>query len=263
MGRALAFTGSTIALVASAQMLPILIPPLLVAEFYTATKLAFKEYKDSPFITMKQGKYTKVYQSVFRPELINEMRELDTREKLGYLQMQTLIGISKFDNKDRRGKPITLRTESHGVIVKTLKALSEAGYLQNFEEHSVKNKRVILPKLAFSNLGVNNKVPIHDMSFQISDKTMDFDDEEFKKMFPMVFAKRGILASKGYRIVKDANSKIQVERSKDMGKSKKSLMRDFKDRLSAGISQRKQNEFAKEIEEKNTEHIAENGNRGR
>jgi len=263
MGYALAFAGSTVALVASAQMLPILIPPFLAAEFYTVTKLAFKEYKDSPFVTMKQGKYTKVYQSVFRPDLINEMRGLDTREKLGYLQLQTLIGISKFDNKDKKGNPITLRTQSHGVIVKTLKALNEAGYLQNFEEHSVKNKRVILPKLAFSNSEINNKVPIHDMSFQISDKPIDFEDEEFKKMFPMVFSKRGVLASQGYKIMKDDNSEIQIAHAEEECETKKGLMKKFKNRLSAGISQRKQNEFAKEKEVKNITHTSENRNRGR
>lgn len=64
---------------------------MVVAEAYTACKLLFKEYKGSPFVTSKLGKYTQIYQSVFRTNLIREMRDLDTREKLGYLQMQALV----------------------------------------------------------------------------------------------------------------------------------------------------------------------------
>lgn len=149
---------------------------------------------------------------------------------------------------------MTFRTTSHGIIVKTLKALNESGYIQNFSEHSIKKRRVIAPKLAFANLDINKKVAMHDMSFQISDKPMDFEDEEFRRKFPMVFSKRGILASQRYRITKDENSEIQIEHLKEKGNMGKQNLSDrvsnFRKSLSANISQEKQSEFSKEFGDK-------------
>lgn len=49
------------------------------------------------------------------------------------------------------------------------------------------------------------------MTFQKTDKRIDFDNPEFRKRFPMVFSKRGILAKQGYEILKDENGVLTID----------------------------------------------------
>lgn len=109
----------------------------------------YKSYKDLAFIARKVKGNVKIYQDVVRPDLFSKLKGLDTREKLGFLQLQALVGMTKFDAVDKKGRPITLETDSHGIIRKTFQALSELGYLQNYEEKYVKDSSLIMEKLAF------------------------------------------------------------------------------------------------------------------
>lgn len=143
----------------------------------------------------------KIYQDAVRPDLFSKLKGLDTREKLGFLQLQALVGMTKFDSVDKKGRPITLETDSHGIVRKTFQALSELGYLQNYEEKYVKDSLLIIEKLAFGNIGIGEKIQMYNMRFQKADKKIDFEDPEFRKRFPMVFSKRGILAKQGYEIL--------------------------------------------------------------
>lgn len=125
--------------------------------------------------------------------------------------------MTKFDTYDKKGNPQTIETDSHGIIRNTFQKLSELGYLQNYNEKHIKDSRLILPKLAFANTEINKKVPIYNMTFQKSLNQIDFEDPNFRKMFPMVFSKRGILAKRGYTLKKDAEGRIEI----DYGKGRK------------------------------------------
>lgn len=85
----------------------------------------YTSYKDLAFIARKKGKNMKIYQDAVRPDIFKIIKGLDTREKLGFLQLQALVGMTKFEQVDRRGNPITLETDSHGIIRKTFQALNE------------------------------------------------------------------------------------------------------------------------------------------
>lgn len=195
--------------------------PLAAIEMYTAQKVLnntlYTSFKDLAFIARKKGKNIKIYQDVERPDIFKLIRGLDKREKLGFLQLQALVGMTKFDAKDKNGDLQTIETDSHGIIRNTFQKLSELGYLQNYNEKYLRDSKLILPKLAFANGQINKNVPIYNMTFQRTDKPIDFDDPEFRKMFPMVFSKRGILAKRGYTIKKDAEGRLEI----DYGKGKK------------------------------------------
>lgn len=138
-----------------------------------------------------------------RPDIFQKLRGLDTREKLGFLQLQALVGMSKFEIYDKNGNLITLETDSHGMIRNTFQKLNELGYLQNYQERYLKDSHLLLPKLAFANTDIGKKTSIYNMTFQRTEKSIDFEDPNFQKMFPMVFSKRGILAKRGYQIKRD------------------------------------------------------------
>ena len=176
----------------------------------------YKSFKDLAFIAKKNGENTKIYQDVLRPDIFRKIIGFDNREKLGFLQLQALVGICKFDVNDRNGNPLTLETDSHGIIRNTFLKLNELGYIQNYEEKHIKDSRLILPKLAFANNDISKKISIYNMKFQRTSKNIDFEDPKFRKMFPMVFSQRGILAKRGYEIVIDEDGipKIEYNRKK-------------------------------------------------
>lgn len=248
--------GSTVALCGSMAFMPALALPMLGLSLYTAQKFLnetmYTSYKDLAFIVRKKGQNMKIYQDAVRPDLFREIQKLDSREKLGFLQLQALVGLTKFDGLNKNGNPITLETDSHGPIRKAFQTLAELGYLQNYEESHLKQSRLIIPKLAFANTDIRKKVDIYNMKFQRTDKEIDFEDEKLRRMFPMVFAKRGLIAKKGYNITRDENGAYTIEyhKKKDSVKTEEPELpqeETIRDRVKADISEKAQNEFVKEF----------------
>ena len=198
----------------SVAVFPPLAVPFLATTLYTSQKLLnntyYKSFKDLAFIARKNKDSIKIYQDVLRPDIFKILTGLDKREKLGFLQLQTLVGMTKFDAYTNTGNPLTLQTDSHGIVRKTFQKLTELGYLQNYEETYLKETGLLLPKLAFSNFDLKTKTSMYNMRFQRTEKVIDFDDPEFKKMFPMVFAQRGILGKQGYEIQKKENGEFFI-----------------------------------------------------
>lgn len=153
------------------------------------------------------------------------------------MQLQALVGITKFDAKTNSKNPITIQTDSHGIIRNTFLKLAELGYLQNYEETKLKDRYLVLPKLAFGNTDIKTKVPIYNMRFQRTDKPIDFKDPEFQKMFPMVFAKRGILEKCNYEIERKENGEYVINYSKKTPKiHPKKEEESLRDSVKSGIS---------------------------
>lgn len=200
------------------------------------------------FIARKNKDSIKIYQDVLRPDIYKLLAELDKRQKLGFLQLQTLVGMTKFDSNTNNGNPIIIQTDSHGIIRKTFQKLAELGYLQNYEETYLKDSYLLLPKLAFGNTDINTKVPIYNMRFQRTEKAIDFDDSNFQKMFPMVFAQRGILGKQGYEIQKKENGEIFINYKKRKSKeptTKKSP--SIRDTIKQPISLESQRNYVQQI----------------
>lgn len=163
--------------------------------------------------------------------------------------------MSKFDGLDKKGSPITLETDSHGPIRKTLIKLSELGYIQNYEERQIGTKRLIIEKLAFANGDIKKKIDMYNMKFQRTEKAIDFEDETLRRAFPGVFGQRGLIARQGYNITRDENGTLQIEYPKKKDRklvevTKSAKEETLKDRVKVDISQKEQSEFTKSFLEK-------------
>ena len=215
LGSSLIFGTSTIAFVASATTFPWLSLPLLGTSLYTGQKVLnntlYKSFKDLAFVARKKGNNMYIEQDVLRPDIFRLVRGLDTREKLGFLQLQTLIGMTKFDANDKNGNPLTLETISHGMVRNTFQKLNELGYIQNYQEQHTKDRKLMFAKLAFANLDFMKNTSMFKMTFQRTNKPIDFEDPDFRRMFPMVFGKNGLLAKKGYTIVMNQDGSTSID----------------------------------------------------
>lgn len=244
--------------------LPIAIPLYLTA-VYSASRAVFdtfyKTYEDLAFMARKHGDNIKIFQDVARLDLTRKITSLeDKMDKASFLQLQALVGLSRFNPKDKNGERITFETDSHDVVKRVIQKLESKGYLQNYEEKELKKSRLILPKLAFGNTDLKEKIQIYNMKFQLSDKEIDFESPEIRKMFPGVFGKRGIIAKEGYKIERDEEGtpyinygkrKKKIETTENRGEQRKD--KGLKERINSGISQEEQLKYVIGVIEKNGE----------
>lgn len=155
--------------------------------------------------------------------------------------------------------------------MKTFQTLNELGYLQNYEEKFLKESRLILPKLAFGNTKINKKAKIYNMKFQRTDKPIDFENPEFRKMFPAVFAKRGVLAKQGYEIAKDEEGKLSINykaKKKEVSKGEDEKTesniqgtRNLREELNTHISQEQQADVVRQFMQRRNNQNIENDKR--
>ena len=171
--------------------------------------------------------------------------------------------MSKFDRTDRKGNPITIETDSHGIVRKTFKKLSELGYIENYQETFKKKSLLLLPKLAFANGNIGDKTDIFNMQFQKSEKVLDFEDENLRRMFPMVFSKRGILETAGYTLESQENGEVSINYNKEKRKANKKMAKEVartnevetQEGEKQGIKERYKSDLSLEEQKARTEQI--------
>lgn len=269
VGTSLALATSLIASGASAVFFPVLTPAFIGTTIYSYKKFRDNTgyaFKDLAFVGKNKKGTIKIEQDLLRPDIYRLLKGLDNREKLGFLQLQALVGMTKFDINDKQGKPITLETDSHGIIRNTLQKLSELGYLQNYEEKHLKDRKLVLAKLAFSNNNFSQLVPMYNMKFQKTGKQIDFDDPEFRKMFPLVFSKRGILARQGYMIERNEEGipTIKYGEKRKNGVHNENIQNEnkFREEIEVDISPEEQNKMVERfIKEQKSRQIQIEQNR--
>ena len=77
-------------------------------------------------------------------------------------------------------------------------------YYDENQEQFKKDSRLIIPKLAFGNVkGLDEKVQMYDISFNLSNKELDITSQELQKSFPIVFGRKGLIQKRGYEIIPD------------------------------------------------------------
>lgn len=235
---------------------PILIPAGALA-LYSGNKLAnniyYTDFKDLAFVGRKHGNNVKIYQDVVRPDIFSELIGMDKREKIAFLQLQALVGLTKFDRLGKNGEPMTIETDSHGVIRRTFQKLSEQGYLENYQEKFLKKSPLVLPKLAFGNTDLRSQADIYNMRFQKTEKAIDFDNPEFKKLFPMIFTKRGLLAREGYTIERGENGELSInyntkQRREAAKEAKRERKQEKREKLAQETTERTTKEASRENE---------------
>ena len=217
LGSGILAFGFCIGIVASGAIAPILIAPMMVGSVFSMQNFLnntkYTSYKDLAFITAKHKGNTKIYQDVTRIDMTSKIRDLSDTEKVGFMQLQTLIGLTKFKPIDKKGREITFETDTHSINQKTFRKLQELGYIKDYEEKYLKNTRLVLPKLAFGNIkGMKKKVKIYNVKFKLTGKPVNLDDADLRRYFPMVFGeKNGIIAKKGYNFIKEQDGILTID----------------------------------------------------
>ena len=170
--------------------------------------------------------------------------------------------MSKFGNVDEKGRPLLLETDTHGVVRKTLMKLEKLGYIEDYSENLKRSSRLILPKLAFANTDFKEKTDIYNIKFQRTEKPMDLENSELRRMFPGVFGTRGIINSQGYNIKYGENGELVIDYGKGKPKTKEPLMQEqdksseqrepsLRERVKADISLEEQRDFVNQVIEEN------------
>lgn len=209
--------GFGVATVASIAAMPVLAVPVLAGLAYNGQKLLnntmYKGHKDLAFVTRKGHNNTvKIFQDWTRSDITKNIRDYSNIEKAGFMQLQAIIGLSKFEREDKKGNILTYSTVSHGITRKTFKRLTELGYIENYEEEYKKDTRLVLPRLAFGNIkALKEKIQMYNIRFNLSDKELDITDFAFQQSFPTVFGKRGLIQKRGYEIVPDGKGGLTFE----------------------------------------------------
>jgi len=214
-GLGLASLGLGAAFLGTFAIAPLLSIPTLAAFAYTGQKFLtntlFKNYKDLAFVTKKHGENIKIYQDIIRPDIIKEVSKLNSREKLGFMQLQAIVGMSKFASQNFKGINPTFETDTHSILQKTFKNLESLGYINNYSEAFKKTSNLIGPKLAMGNLkNLTEKTDFYNVQFNISDKPINLNDENLRKAFPLVFNnKHGILNK--YNLVQNYDGSLEID----------------------------------------------------
>ena len=256
--------------------MPILALPAVAGAAYTGQKLLnntmYKSNKDLVLITKEGKNSTKIYQDPFRIDILKTVSKLTDAEKAGFLQMQTILGIGRLENLDKKGYQKQYETDTHGIVRKTLKDLNRLGYIQNYEEEYIKQSRLIFPKLAFGSVkSLREKKNLYNVRFKLGEKKLDIEDETLKRTFPLIFNKKnGILSKYGYSIemkngiwmVDYKNKSSVIEKTQESGvrknkdikatnrkiEEKQEKMESFRDEIKKGSpTQIQQKEHTKKI----------------
>lgn len=260
-GKIVGYSLATLGLVAGAVYVPVISVPAIIGAAYTSNKLLNntlnKSYKDLCFVTRKIGSHVKIFQDPIRIDMLKKMKDLNNIEKAGFIQLQAIVGLSKFEQFDKKGNKLTFETLTHRINQKTFKTLRDLGYIDNYEETYKKDSNLIVAKLAFGNIkGIKNKNQMYNLTFTKTEKPVDINDEKLRKSFPIVFSKRkGILANKDYGIIQKPDGTLEIDYSKKERNQenitevkKEQFIKELKEGTK---SLNEQNEYSKELQDKN------------
>lgn len=217
----LGYSAGVLALAGVAVFAPVLAIPSVLCMGYGVQKIfnstVYKSYPDLALLARHSGKNIKIVQDAFRPDLLKHLLKLPNREKAGFMQLQTLVGLSKMPYLDENGVPFSFETDSHGVIRKSLMNLQKLGYIQNYQESFLKNSHLIAPKLAVGNFkGIKDTVEMYHINFDRTDKPIDLYDKNSQKSFPLVFSKKsGLFVKNNFDLIKNDDGSFSVDYNSD------------------------------------------------
>lgn len=206
---ALLTSGLIITAAGTIAVAPMVALPAMVAAVYSGQKLlnntVYKSYDDLAFLTQKSGKNTiKIFQDPTKLNMTNKIKDYSNIEKAGFMQLQAIVGMSKFNKMNKKSQINNFSTVSHGITRKTFKKLAKLGYIENYEEEYKKDSNLLLPKLLFGNFkALKDKVQMYDIKFNLTDKPLDLSDKNLQKVFPAVFGSKGVIQKYGYQIIND------------------------------------------------------------
>lgn len=168
----------------------------------------FKTYKDMIFTTKKKlnGEIS-IFQDATNVKMLSKMKGFEPHEKAALMGLQNFIGLQRYQQKfmdknmistlSRDGKSWvydkTFSTVTHGINIKTFKALESLGYIQIESLEDKKKKTLVLERLGFgqykeagasikavltNNQEEKNKYmkQMQEIKFKLTDKPFDIND---------------------------------------------------------------------------------------
>lgn len=198
----------------------------IIGATYTAQKVITntiqRPYKDLSFTTKKiMNGNIKIGQDPTRVDIMNKIIKYTNKEKVAFMQLQLLCGITRVSKRKKDGELLTFETETHEINAETIEKLQELGYVQDYEKTFKKKSRLILEKLGFGNikgvvrsLNPKNKDEEKDMyniKFKLTDKPMDLNDEKLRNNFLGIFdSKNGLMAKKDISLQEASDGSWQI-----------------------------------------------------
>ena len=260
-GLSLAVLGSAAAFVGALTFSPILLPPTILLAAYTGQKVLnhtqFKSYKDLDFIIKKHKGNYKIFQDLFRPAMLKEFSKLNQKQKVGLMQLQAIVGISKFQSGKLSANNPTFETDTHSLLQKTFKNLEKTGYINNYSEIFFKKSNLIVSKIALGNFkDLGKPTDFYNIRFNISDKKIDLNDENLHKAFPLVFSEKYGILNK-YGIIQNSDGSYQIDYKNKSPFNLRNISDkkyDFKEQYSSDISLEDQRDFSKNFESKQSQN---------
>lgn len=257
-----------LALPSMAALIPVVSIPSAVLAMFPTQKLInetlYKSYPDLMLVTQK-GKTVKIHEDETRLDIIKELRGLDNTQKAGFLSLQTIVGLTKMGELDKSGEPLTFETTTHGVVRRTLKALSELGYIENYKEEPKNKSHLFIEKIAFGNIAnLGRKSQKYNIKFQRTEKEIGLEELKESGAFPEIFGteeKQGLLDKRNYIIKSNADGSLSIEypkREKQSGLSDEQISEEktesekekFRRELSQGVpSLEEQNSNSRKAQE--------------
>ena len=207
LGYGAMFIGSTMIGIAGVTILPIIIVPSIIGTIYGAFEFAneiiYKTHKDVSFKIKKQINGNRnISQDPFRFDLISKTKDMSLREKIAFLQLQAIVGISKLDKLDRNGNSVIYQTLSHSFIRQTLMELYQMGIITEYSEKEKNKSRLIAEQLAMGKIKrIKKSSKVYEIKFKLGNQKIDFADPEFQKRFKFIFKENGLLAKRNWDIV--------------------------------------------------------------
>lgn len=124
----------------------------------------FKTYKDIMFTTkQKLNGETAIYQDAANIKVLSKMKGFEPHEKAALMGLQNFVGLQRYKQKFNDKNMITtiskdgknqvydkvFSTVTHGINIKTFKALESLGYIQIESLRDKNNKILVLERLGF------------------------------------------------------------------------------------------------------------------
>ena len=244
-------------------------------------KTVYKKYDDMLFLTRKNLKGEReIFQDLTDMRGLKIMKDFKAGEKAALMGMQTLVGLQRYkqeaedlnqkkvpiENKDYNAYNTVFSTVTHGINIKTFRALNDLGYINIDSLEDKVESNLTLEKLTFGQLKVKDtiknmlkkdlsaeKVKMQKIKFRLTDKP--FDLEQLYSEYMELKASKDInnkarlekvdSVVRIMRLLKRRN--IDIERDKvGMLKINYHADKSFADRMEV-LNPRKQNKFLEEL----------------
>lgn len=89
-------------------------------------------YKDLAFVIKNKQDSIKISQDLSRLDLMKHLIGKSKSEKLAFMQLQAIVGLSKIDSLPTEFQNKKIETDTHGIVISTFEKLNKLGIIEDF-----------------------------------------------------------------------------------------------------------------------------------